>query len=282
MFLFPSDIDSLLRRLSERLDLDPRLMEACRPLIEKEAYQQLGSAAATVLCQRLSQKAGLGNNQLSETDWAGRIGWTAAGFAPGQAHALAELCQSVLDSFAPGRPAPLPATPKTGRAILLLTDALLDELERLPDLAPPPAEADARPFFEELVKSLNALLPYKQRDFPVEMDATQLKLLLFNLPPGAHYAVEFRPPAGDDPGRLEMGLYFPAGDLEKLTRHFRRKLPALCRSMGNKEITLQERDKRLAILLHQPYKPSGKLSAFMTAATLVGLIGSIQERMPKL
>jgi hypothetical protein len=69
--------------------------------------------------------------------------------------------------------------------------------------------------------------------------------------------------------------------MEKLVRHFKRKIPGLSHSLGGKEVIIEEKGGLLAILLYQPYQPAEKLSAFMTAATLVGLIGSIQERMPR-
>jgi hypothetical protein len=279
MLLFPSDVEALLVKLAEQLDLDPGLAEACRPSFEHEAYDELISTASSVLQKRLRRKAGVVNDQALTSDWHTQIEWEGTGFTPGQAKALASFCWSVLsDSQA------LPCTRKTGRAILLLTDALLGELDRLPDLTQPTedsAEFDARPFFGEMVKSLTALLPYERRDFPTEMTQTQVKLLLSDLPDGAYYGVKIFAPGGSEPGRLEMGLYFEAGDIEKLTHHFRRKVPGLSHSLGGKEIKLEEGGDWLSISLHQPYQPAEKLSAFMTAATLVGFIGSIQERMPR-
>jgi hypothetical protein len=279
MLLFPSDVQALLAELAERLDLDPGLAEACRTSFEREAHDELISTASSVLQKRLASKAGVASDQVLTTDWPDHIDWETGGFALGQAKALASLCQSVLASSGA-----LPSTGKTGRALLLLIDALLAELDRLPDLAQPgedPAEIDARPFFGEMVKSLTALLPYERRDFPAEMTPTQVKLLLSDLPDGAYYAVKIFAPAGSEPGRLEMGLYFESGDMEKLAHHFRRKVPGLSHSLGGKEINLEESSSSLSISLHQLYQPSEKLSAFMTAATLVGFIGSIQERMPR-
>ena len=278
MLLFPADAESLLAHLAERLDLDSRLVERCRPHLESEAYQNLISAITAELARRLDQKTG-SNDQVTSADWVEKIDWEAAGVAPKEAKALTNFIQVVLASSAN-----LPATAKSGRAILLLTDVLLAELGKLPDLAQPdevPTGLDARPFFDELVKSLNALLPYEQRDFPTKMTPTQVRLLFPSLPENAYYAVQIFPPAGADPGHLEMGLYFGSGDMEKLVRHFKRKIPGLSHSLGGKEVIIDEKEELLAILLNQPYQPAEKLSAFMTAATLVGLIGSIQERMPR-
>ena len=279
MLLFPGDIKSLLAHLADRLELDADLVNACRPSFESETHQELITTASTVLVQRLGQKSGLASEQLDNSEWSEKIDWETAGFSAEQRRALIAFCEGVLANATF-----LPATAKTSRALLLLIDALLVELEALPDLAQPdeaPESIDARPFFDELVKSLNALLPYAQRDFPTLMISTQVKLLLSNLPNDAYYAVEIFPPAGDDPGHLEMGIHFESGDIEKLSSHFKRKIPGLSHSLGGKEIILQERDSHLAILLQQQYQPTEKLSAFMTAATLVGLIGSIQERMPR-
>ena len=279
MLLFPSDVQALLAKLAEQLDLDAGLVQACQPSLEHEAYDDLVSTASSVLQKRLARKAGMVSGQVLTADWPAQIDWESAGFTAGQARALSSLCQGVLSGFDA-----LPINRKTGRALLLLTDALLSELDRLPDLAQPSedaAELDARPFFGEMVKSLTALLPYERRDFPTEMTQTQVKLLLSDLPDGAYYAVRIFAPAGSEPGRLEMGLYFESGDMDKLAQHFRRKVPGLSHSLGGKEINLEETSHSLSISLHQPYQPSEKLSAFMTAATLVGLIGSIQERMPR-
>jgi len=279
MVLFPSDVQALLVRLEERLDLDAALSQACQPSLEREAYDELVSTATSVLQKRLGRKAGMVSDQVLTADWFAQIDWESAGFTAGQASALASLCRSVLSGSSA-----LPSNQKTGRALLLLTDAILAELDRLPDLAEPPeesAELDARPFFGEMVKSLTALLPYERRDFPTEMTLTQVKLLLSDLPDGAYYAVKIFAPAGSEPGRLEMGLYFESGDMEKLAHHFKRKVPGLSHSLGGKEINLEEGRQSLSISLHQSYQPSEKLSAFMTAATLVGFIGSIQERMPR-
>jgi hypothetical protein len=278
MLLFPGDVESLLAHLAERLDLDSHLVERCRPHLESEAYQNLISAVTAELAKRLGQKASL-SDQATSADWVEKIDWEAAGVAPKEAKALTNFIQVVLASSAD-----LPATAKSGRAILLLTDVLLAELDKLPDLAQPgevPADPDARPFFDELVKSLNALLPYEQRDFPTKMTPTQVQLLFPSLPEEAYYSVKILPPAGADPGHLEMGLHFGSGDMEKLVRHFKRKIPGLSHSLGGKEVIIEEKGGLLAILLYQPYQPAEKLSAFMTAATLVGLIGSIQERMPR-
>ncbi len=279
MLLFPSDVQALLAELAERLDFDPGLAEACQPSIEREAYDELISTASSVLRKRLARKAGVAGDQGLTADWPAQIDWESAGFTPGQTRALTSFCQSVLSGSGALR-----YTRKTSRALLLLVDTLLAELDRLPDLAQPPedsTESDARPFFGEMIKSLTALLPYERRDFPTEMTLTQVKLLLPDLPDGAYYAVKIFAPAGSEPGRLEMGLYFESGDLEKLAHHFRRKVPGLSHSLGGKEINLEESSSSLSISLHQPYQPSEKLSAFMTAATLVGFIGSVQERMPR-
>jgi hypothetical protein len=279
MLLFPGEIESALTHLAEQLDLDPHLVEACQRPFDNESYQDLIASATEVLTQRLGQKAGLASDQVRDADWVEKIDWLAAGVRTDQKEVLTTLCQAILDGSAV-----LPATPKTSRAILLLTDVLLAELEQLPDLVQPDdatAEYDARPFFGELVKSLNALLPYEQRDFPTQMTSTQIKLLLSNLAEDIYYAVDISPPDGEEAGLLEMGIHFESGDMEKLTRHFKRKIPGLSHSLGGKEIILKEEEGHLAILLHQPFQPSEKLSAFMTAATLVGLIGSIQERMPR-
>lgn len=284
MFFFPGDIESLLGHLAERLDTDPQLMEACRPLIKKEAYHELVSKSIAILAQRLGQKAGMHLQEIWRADWAARVSWEASGMDRERREGMVALCQSLLDSFGPEAVHPLPANAKSSRAVLLLVDAILAELDRLPDLALPtegPSGFDARPFFESLVQSLNSLLPYEQRDFPNQIAPSRVKLLLANLPDDAYFAVEIHPPSEDDPGRIQMGLHFDAGEMEKLARHFRRKIPSLIHSMGGKEISLEEGDGRLSLLLLQPYQPVEKLSAFMMAATLVGFIGSVQERMPR-
>lgn len=276
MLLFPTDINSLLAHLDEQLALDEKLRDACRPLIESENYAELIGKAVTVLANRISQKSGAPAGELASAAWAERIDWGTAGIDKAQSQHLAALCDSLLNHAATLRP-----SAKSARALLLMADVLLTELDRLPDLSAPKAELDATPFFKELVQSLNSLLPYEQRDFPAEIAPTKAKLLLFSLPENAYYAVEIIPPAGDEVGRLEMGIHFEGDDLETLTNHFRRKIPSLSHSLGGKEIVFEENEERTSILLHQPFQPAEKMSAFMTAATLVGLIGSIQERMPR-
>ncbi len=279
MLLFPGEIQSTLTYLVKQMKLDPDLVEACQAAFESEDHPELIRSASGVLAQRLGRKSGLTVQQVVSGKWAEEIVWDAAGFGAERIKALIDFCEAVLVSAAA-----LPGTAASSRAILLMVNALLAELEELPDLAhaeEEPEGIDARPFFEELIKSLNALLPYEQRDFPTKVGPSQVKLLLANLIEGAYYAVEIFAPTEDAPGRLEMGIHFESGDMEKLTRHFKRKIPGLSHSLGGKEIILREGAQDLAILLEQQYQPAEKLSAFMTAATLVGLIGSIQERMPR-
>ncbi len=283
--LFPSELDALHAHLIDGLRLDPRLTDACLPLVEQEDYQNLISAAVVTLSERLSAKTALGRDELLEDGWADRIQWKEAGISADQATALANLCQGVLGAFVPGRAAALPVNAQVSRAVLMMVDALLGELDRLPDRAPSPAlqtEHDARPFFEELVTSLKALLPYEQRNFPTIMATAQLELQLHSLPKHAHYSVQIDPPAGDEPGRISMGLYVETTDVDQLTRQFGRRVAGLSQSLGGKEIRLEQAPGRVAIVLYQPYLPLEEISAFMTAATLVSLIGSIQERMPPL
>jgi hypothetical protein len=279
MLLFPAEVQSILTHLVEQLEFDQELMEACQTAFESEDHPELISAASGILAQRLGRKSGQAVKQVVSGRWADEIQWEAAGFGAERAKALIDFCEAVLVSATA-----LAGTAAASRAVLLMVNALLAELGKLPDLSQPDEEPngiDARPFFDELVKSLNALLPYEQRDFPTEMGPSQVKLLLADLIEGAYYAVEIFAPTEDQPGRLEMGIHFESGDMEKLTRHFKRKIPGLSHSLGGKEIILREQDGHLAILLEQKYQPTEKLSAFMTAATLVGLVGSIQERMPR-
>ncbi len=273
--LFPSELDALLNHPSQQEALDATLLEACRPHVAAESFADLIAAAAGVLAQRLAQKAGIADGRLP-AGWPEQIDWEAANFTPGRAQALIGLCQATLACTLA-----FPATAKTDFTILLLVDMLLGELDHLLDASPPVVTFDGRSFFAELVKSLNALLPYEQRDFPAEMTPTRLRFALLGLPEGACYLVEIVPPRGDEPGRIEMSAVFESGDLDDLARHWKRKVPGLGQSMGGKEIVLIEGENRLAVVLGQPYKPTEKLSAFMLAATLVGLIGSVQERMPR-
>ena len=275
MLLFPDDIQALQAALENQLALDPELAAECRPLIEQQAYPELLQAAVGVLARRLALKSGLAAGELPQSDWPTRISWEAAGLDPADVQVLVLTCRAALEGGA------LSPSPKTARALLLLVDTLLEALSPLPDLGPPEVAPDVRPFFHELVKHLNALLPYEQRDFPVRETPNGVELLLSGLPENAYYGVVIRPPAGGAPGQIEMGLHLSAGEGDRLLRHFERKLPALSRSMGEKEIVLREEGDDLCVLLTQPYRPDEKLSGFMTAATLVGLIGSLQERMPR-
>lgn len=280
--LFPSDIQALLDAVSERLILDRELAEACSPLIELEQFDQIPIKSATVLARRLSLKSGVAIEHLSDPTWRDRINWEAAGFRPEQSDRLANLCQAVVTAFADIPDSPLTPSAASSRSVMLLAHALLLELQSLPDLGAADAgRFDAAPFFAELTQHLNALLPYEQRGFPTQTTASSVKLLFPSLPENAYYAVEIRPPTDGEPGQMVLGLFFEMADVEKLTRHFGRKIPGLSRSMGDKEITLESDETSVSVLLAQPFDPSGKLSSFMTAATLVGFIGSLQEKMPR-